>query len=145
MIKLFVLIAMMTQTVFADMNEMTTVLHTINKYDVGAVISSQKLEKYKDDIQKLMEDMRRNKGAKKGEPYLLTCEIIQTDISNNLMKVSISLTLGRYKVLKDERSFFQFFYSKHKEISLDLDNEYRMKLQLMHQIKKMLRHFKMML
>ena len=143
MVKIFVWIVFMGHVVFADVNYAPTVLSTIKKYDEDVIIFSKKLQKYRNSIEKSMENMRHSIGVTTGEPYLFTFEITQTDIKNNVMKAYITLSLGRYRATKDERAFFQNLYSDNREVSLDIDDESIIKLQLMHTIEDMLKRFKM--
>ena len=143
MIKIFVWVVFMGHVVFADIYYTPTVLSTISKYDEDVIIFSKKLQKYKNSIEKSMENMRHSIGVTTGEPYLFTFEITQTDIKNNVMKAYITLSLGRYRTIKDERAFFQNLYSDNREVSLNVHDESVIKLQLMHTIEDMLKRFKM--
>ena len=134
----------MNTVIFAEINYAPTLLSQISKYDEDVIIFSKKLQKYKNSIEKSMENMRHSIGITTGEPYLFTFEITETDIKNNVMKAYITLSLGRYRTIKDERAFFQNLYSDYREVSLDIDDESIIKLQLMHTIEDMLKHFKMM-
>jgi len=144
MVKIFIWIVFMNTVIFAEINYAPTLLSQISKYDEDVIIFSKKLQKYKNSIEKSMENMRHSIGITTGEPYLFTFEITETDIKNNVMKAYITLSLGRYRTIKDERAFFQNLYSDYREVSLDIDDESIIKLQLMHTIEDMLKHFKMM-
>jgi len=143
MLKIFVWIVFMGHVVFAEINYTPTVLSTINKYDEDVIILSKKLQKYRNSIEKSMENMRHSIGVTRGEPYLFSFEISETIAKDNVMKIYIALTLGKYIATKDERAFFQITYGDYRKVALDIDDESVIKLQLMNSIEDMLKHFKM--
>jgi len=133
----------MSTVIFAEINYAPTVLSQISKYDEDVIVRSKKLHKYKNTIQVSMRNMRHSIGVREGEPYLFTFEISEAVVKDNVMKIYIALTLGRYRSTKDERAFFQTIYGDYRKVALTMDDESVMKLQLMNSVEEMLKYFKM--